>query len=337
MREKITSSLSIPSFSIITPTFNSSSMMKAFFESIKKQNYPKEKISIIIIDGGSSDTTLAIAKKYKATILKNPYRLAEPGVFLGMEESHTDLKMVLAADNIFKDENAFQQIAKVFENKNIYAAFPKHASEKNDNLFTKYHNNFTDPFNHFIYGNAANARTYHKIYRIIEDNDNYRIFDFNSHEIKPVLAFAQGFTIRGSYSRNKKYMYDDFMPVLELIKEKRQIAYLFSIPLYHKTTRDIAHFIKKQRWATQNALSQANYGISYRSKNLSTSQRLKIYIWPIYAFSAVLPIVRAVIGVVEDKKSIWLFHPVVCFLSAYASLTQIIYYNINKNMKVSRQ
>lgn len=55
-----------PLVSIIIPTKNSAEFLENCLKSIKNQTY--ENIEIIIVDGNSSDNTIAIAKEYKTTI-----------------------------------------------------------------------------------------------------------------------------------------------------------------------------------------------------------------------------------------------------------------------------
>ncbi len=55
------------SISIITPTYNSTKTLAACLESIKNQDYHGE-FEIIIADGGSTDSTLEIARRYTDNI-----------------------------------------------------------------------------------------------------------------------------------------------------------------------------------------------------------------------------------------------------------------------------
>src|ERR1035437_3043882 len=177
-----------PLVSIIIPTRNSSKQLIDCLEGIKRQTY--KNIEIIVSDGISTDNTVQIAKKYGAKIVINKKILAEPGVRFGFHNAKGEILIVMAVDNIFKEKSAIEAIAKVFENKKIFAAFPKHDSTIDDNLFTKYINVFTDPFNHFIYGNAANARTFRKVFKTVTHNSIYDVYDFKSVKIKPILALA---------------------------------------------------------------------------------------------------------------------------------------------------
>lgn len=327
----------LPRLSIIVPTLNNSGEIAFFLQSITNQDYPKDNIEILICDGGSTDNTREIACKYEVKIIENKMVLADAGVNTGMTCASGDLLMVLAVDNIYLDKKSFIKIANTFFDKSIIAAFPKQVSDYNDSLFTKYTNTFTDPYNHFVYGNAANARTFHKVYNTIEKNDLYDIYDYKSSRTKPLLALAQGFTIRRGVKRSEKDTYDDISPVMSIIDSNYQIAYIHSLELYHHTTRDIWHFIRKTRWATLNAISNKKYGISQRRSSLSSFQKFKIVIWPLYGASFVLPFIYSVYKLIREREILWLFHPVICLISVYSSVTTIIFSKTITNFEISRK
>ncbi len=58
----------MPKISIITITYNSEKTVRETFESVKRQNY--DNLEYIVVDGGSTDSTLAIAEEYKDIITK---------------------------------------------------------------------------------------------------------------------------------------------------------------------------------------------------------------------------------------------------------------------------
>ena len=67
--------------SICTPTFNSGEHLEECIESVINQNY--KNFELIIIDGGSTDNTIEIIKKYEKNIKywvseKDTFRLSEP-------------------------------------------------------------------------------------------------------------------------------------------------------------------------------------------------------------------------------------------------------------------
>jgi glycosyltransferase involved in cell wall biosynthesis len=56
--------------SVIIPTFNSERTLLACLSSISAQEYPQDKIEIIIVDGYSKDHTIDIAKMYNAELIQ---------------------------------------------------------------------------------------------------------------------------------------------------------------------------------------------------------------------------------------------------------------------------
>ncbi|TXI33636.1 MAG: glycosyltransferase [Niabella sp.] len=323
--------------SIITPTLNNQKDIKKFLNSIISQKKINFRIEIIIFDGGSSDKTVEIAKKLGAKVYKNPYVLADPGVNLGINKAKGDILMVLAVDNIFYKKDSLQKMVDVFKDKTIMAAFPVQSSLENDSFFTKYINNFTDPFNHFVYGYAANGRTFKKVFKTLESNELYEIYDFSSSSERPLIAFAQGFAIRKGFTRNKDRSHDDILPVIDLIINKKKIAFVYSVHLYHHTVRDLNHFIRKQAWATLNSLQRKKYGISFRRDYLSDGQQLRMSLWPIYSLFIFPVLIRAFYKLVTDRDKLWILDPILCIISAYTSLVVGISYLFNKKMAFKRQ
>lgn len=316
--------------SVIIPTYNSAYILPKFFKHLLKQDYPKKYIEIIAADGGSKDKTVMLLKKYGVRVLKNPSVFADIGVSIAMKKAKGDIMTVLAVDNFLNDKASLSKIASVFENPDIAAAFPKHESDKSDNFMTKYVNRFTDPFNHFVYDYAANARTFSKIYKTISDNAIYTVYDYSSGKGKPLIAFAQGFTVRAGFLKKKGHEFDDLLPVLDILMKRKKIAYVHSVSVFHHTIRNVEHLISKQKWATRNYLEKKSYGLYGREKYLSKDQKRRIQIWPYYVCSLIVPIFYAIYRMIKDKEPLWIYHPILCYISLYSSASTVISYYLRK-------
>lgn len=305
-----------PTLSIVVPTYNAQRDLERFFDSLVRQRLSNTRVEILIIDGGSTDRTVEIARKYKARIIPNPLKLTEPGTALGFAHAKGKFVMVLATDNIFPDQDAIQTIIDVFRDPRIVAVFPKHDTGPGDSIYSRYVNTFTDPFTHFVYQDAANARTFHKLYRTIEHTSVYDIYDYASSPVRPIIALAQGFTIRKSLMPPRKEVSDDILTVYRLIDERKRLAYVHGVTLWHYTIRDTKQFIAKQRRAVENAFLRQDSGITKRRDVMTIPQRIRMYLFVPYALTVVPALIQSIAGFVTTGEIMWLAHWYISLFSA---------------------
>ena len=85
--------------SFIIPTYNSQKYLGNCLKSIIKQDYPHHKREILVVDGGSIDETLQIAKSYHAQIINNPWKDPETAKSLGIQKANGGIIALLDSDN----------------------------------------------------------------------------------------------------------------------------------------------------------------------------------------------------------------------------------------------
>src|SRR6185503_15848983 len=95
-----------PKISIIIPTFNSQKTLPVTLRSLAKQTYLKKKIEILIIDGGSTDKTVEIAKKYSCKIISNPKTELIYGKHLGYLHASGKYVMFLDSDESLENKES---------------------------------------------------------------------------------------------------------------------------------------------------------------------------------------------------------------------------------------
>jgi glycosyltransferase involved in cell wall biosynthesis len=95
----------LPGVSVIIPVFNGERPLSKCLDSLKRQNYPWAKLDLIIVDDDSNDGTVALAKSYRARVVRNGQRHIERGKALGLRAAKNELVLFLDADNYFVDEN----------------------------------------------------------------------------------------------------------------------------------------------------------------------------------------------------------------------------------------
>lgn len=318
-----------PRVSFVIATFNSEKFIENAISSIRKQDYPHEKIEIIFSDGGSIDNTLKIAEKNKdlVRVVKNDLILGDPGYAVGGEAARGDLVVFMGHDNQLVQDNWIRMMIKPFlDDERIAAAFPHLENKKGDKWLTRYVNRFTDPGNHFVYGYANNPLTFKKVYKTLKKTEDWVIFNFTLKN-HPILEFEQGFMLkRSAYQRDKDTWYCGIMAVLDMIGKGMKFAYVPKASNYHETLNNgLKQFIKKHRWAIDYNLDsretfgmyKKKFGLKGRKKYISLARRFRMIIYPFYGISFIFPCLRALFYYIKDGETEWFYHPFITFVSAF--------------------
>ena len=106
-----------PKFSIITVTYNAEAVLDDTIQSVVVQTY--KEIEYIIVDGGSKDKTLEIAKRYAeklSVIISEPDKGLYDAMNKGIRLATGDYVCFLnAGDQLHEDETLFQIVQSLYE------------------------------------------------------------------------------------------------------------------------------------------------------------------------------------------------------------------------------
>jgi glycosyltransferase involved in cell wall biosynthesis len=87
-----------PLVSVVLPTFDNAATLPAALGSLAAQELDGE-VELIVVDGGSTDATLELARAHGARVVENPLRAEEEGRALGLEAATGELVLLLDADD----------------------------------------------------------------------------------------------------------------------------------------------------------------------------------------------------------------------------------------------
>ena len=98
--------MNIHTVSIICPVFNEEKYIEACIVSILEQDYPKEAMEVLFIDGNSTDNSTGIIKRYTAQysflkLLNNPERIVPYALNKGLEAAKGEVIMRLDAHGTY--------------------------------------------------------------------------------------------------------------------------------------------------------------------------------------------------------------------------------------------
>lgn len=129
-----------PFVSIITPSYNQGQFIEATLLSVKNQDYPN--IEHLVIDGGSSDNTLGILKKYEKEYnlkwISEPDKGQADALNKGLERASGQIIGWLNSDDVYLDRQVIAYIVTKFKELNdIDVIYGDGVMINQDNLILK--------------------------------------------------------------------------------------------------------------------------------------------------------------------------------------------------------
>lgn len=307
-------STSIP-VSVIIPVRNEEKHLEICLKSIKWQSYPTKNLELIIVDDGSTDKTLEIAKRYKAKILYNGTQNIERGKSIGLEKAKGKYIFFIDADNFLTSKDSLKIAVEILDShKNVNGVqWWRFFYDKKDSLANRYCELFgvNDPFVYYLGKRGLLTQAETKwIYKesIIQSNNDYDITAYTV-ETLPTLG-SQGYLTRASSLKETKWKPYLFHldSVYDLVKNGKQVFALLKRDIGHDYSNSLISVLKKLR---------RNIFLFWKFKE---ERRYKYEINPIKLIFIILlmstfvvPLYDATKGFIKKPDLAWYLHPILCF------------------------
>lgn len=337
--------MNFPIISIAIPTFNSAKTLSKTLNSIKKQRYPQNRIEILIIDGGSTDSTIKIAKRYKCKIIPNPKIDLIYGKHIGFLKAKGKYLMYLDSDEILENNSSLEIKYQSFKkNDQIKAVMPSgYRTPTESSSINYYINEFGDPFSFFIFRESKGVdyliKDFKKKYKKVSEDKNCVLFSFLNTAPLPLVEFwAGGCMIDLEYIKNKfPEIKNDPATLAQLFYllniQKKFIAITKNDSTIHYSSPNLQKYLKKIAARVRNNVYQTDMGkggFLGREKFQPSFFSLKKYLFVPYSLSIIFPTIDAIYLTLTRKKLVYLLHLPLC---VYTSLL-IIYYLSLKQLHV---
>ncbi|EKD94516.1 MAG: glycosyl transferase [uncultured bacterium] len=314
-----------PVISIVMATLNSSRTIKKSLDSLKIQKY-KGKIELLILDGGSSDDTLKVARQNGAKVYFNKLKTAEAAKALGVKKATGSIIALIDSDNVLTSNLWLEKLVKpLVEDSTIIASEPIYFEYREiDHWLTRYFAliGMGDPVNLFI-GNYDKYNYLSKSWTNVDLQQEEKRGYIKVKLVNRIPTIgANGFLIRKSVLDNypaSDYLFD--VDVLEYLVKKNSIFVAkVNQGVVHLFSGDVSTFIRKQRRRIRDYLYHYYYKNSKKTEN---SLESPFIFWGIVKFVAscilVLPLVyQTLIGYSRKKDIAWLFHPIACYITFFS-------------------
>lgn len=307
--------MNLPKISVIIPTYNVAQTLRKCLLSIRRQDYPKDKIEVLVIDDASTDDTVKIARELGAKVLFNGQRNIEIGKSIGIENAKNDFILFMDGDNALPTKDWLKRIVTpLLENEEVVASeaiwFKYRRDDPSANRYCALFG-INDPVAFYLHRRDRFMQTeqeWHLVGRAIDRGD-YFLVSFNLREL-PTLG-SQGFL-----SRKKLLMKTNWKPFFfhmdsnhELVSRGHNKYAMVKQEIEHFHADSIKTFIKKCK---RNIDLFLRYEERRKYKWQTSFPRLILTI--LLMVTLIKPTYDALKGFLKIPDIAWFLHPLFSFL-----------------------
>jgi glycosyltransferase involved in cell wall biosynthesis len=315
--------MSLPKFTIVMATLNSMRTLERSLQGVRMQDYPADKIELLVVDGGSTDGTRELALKYGGRVIDNPYVEPIRAKIIGLHQATGDYLMWLDSDEVLLSPQALRKRAHAFtldpQVKMVFA-YGYH-SPKGFPFASVYINEFGDPFSQFFYRLSRDERFFLKDMRgtctVVHEDQDCAVVELGDGP-QPILENACCGNVM-----DLQFFRSQFPELLEtyagpvhffyyMQKFTKRFAITKDDSLLHFSADHISNFLPKIRWRVRNNVfypkSLGASGFMGREGFDSPWRRLKKYLYLPYAF-LFLPVALDALWLCATRRDLrWLYH-----------------------------
>ena len=273
------------------------------------QNYTSNKMEVLIVDGGSTDDTLQIARKFPVRIINNSKRCADRGNYIGVKNASGEYVIVVAADNELPTPTWLKMMVKpVIRYSQVDGVIPLPVDNPGSPGMNQYYTLIkTDPLTFFVFDSFGNLFS---AYEPEFGDDEYMIFRF-PEERCPLIGLAQGFMVRRELVPDS-IGHDDVAPFCEMVEEGYRFAVPLHVGIHHHHLKSISHFIRKYvfRASTRSSRLKVERPLLFNKKRL-----VRMRLWLLYSLFWLWSTIDAIRGYKNKPDKAWFYHPLACYLT----------------------
>ena len=314
------------SISVIIPTYNSSRTIELTLKSLDMQDFPKNLIEIIIVDGGSKDATLEIVKKYPVIVINvsSKKQNAEYNKGVGVNKAKNDILLLIDHDNVLPHKKWFQNMLKPFlEHREVVGVEPlRFHYDKSMTPLDRYFALIggTDPVPYYLKKNSHLSWAFDR-YNLIGnpvDKGKYYIVKFTPDEI-PALggngaAIRRKLLLSEANSDPENFFHIDVQ--VDLIRKGYNTYAFTKDSIIHLTNNKLFPFLSRRKYFIEKYYfkdqEKRRYSVFQGKKDLP----LLIY-YLFISLTIIKPTYDALRGYVKINDPAWFIHPLMCFAMVF--------------------
>jgi glycosyltransferase involved in cell wall biosynthesis len=312
----------LPKISVVIPTLNSEKYLAECLASVREQDYPQEKLELILVDAGSHDRTIRIAEQFAVDrVLANPRKTGEAGKAVGVREATGDLILMIDSDNVLVGADWLQRMVAPFEDAEIISSEALRWEYSRDHHFINRYQALTginDPlalylgnYDRYSYLRGRWTDYPHKA----EHRDGWVRVELDPAWV-PTMG-ANGYLVRREAFTAVPvgdYLFDiDF--VHDLVRAGFRTIARVDVPIRHYFCDSVGQFYRKTRRRTDDYFFFAAAG--HRSYPWTAARSSAVFRFAASTVLVVPLLVDVVRGARRKPDRAWLFHVPACWITLF--------------------
>ena len=311
----------LPKVSFVIPTLNAGGILGNCLQAIRRQDYPQDKVEILIGDAGSKDNTREVARKFGALVFDDHGRNIEDGKRAALVHSTSDYVVFVDADNEIAHPDFLRRATDALaKNPAAYGLESYYLYTPRMNSFCAYLTcllHISDP--------VAWMMSIQPVFLKADGDVEHWTFPKGS------LAYPIG--SNGSVFRKSELDlahagedYSDTHTSVNLIqatgkrewlriRDRGVFHYYVSARGFWASLRD---FLKKRQRATCHFFDmQKQHGFSWTERK----PRIPGWLAVLLCVTVVVPVLQMIVKLIRTGDRRWLWHPWTCFFSAWGVIS----------------
>jgi len=310
--------------SVVIPTLNSARVIGDCLESISTQDYPRDRIEMVIADAGSTDETVEICRRYNADVItENPLLTGEAGKTAGIDKSTGEIIALIDSDNMMDGEDWLRRMVEPFtEDSDIPASEVLFWSYRNDHSVVDRYCELTginDPICLFLgnYDRLSLLTGKWTGFPVADEKDRGKWLDVTlDRELIPTMG-ANGFLIRRDILNELDYhpYFIDIDIVPQMVKKGYRRIARPKIGIIHLYCDSVATFRRKQSRRIRDYMY-------FRGKKMRGTYKWKLlsggfFKYILFTLLIVPLFLQSLRGYIKVRDRAWFFHPAACWITLW--------------------
>lgn len=297
-----------PVVSMMIVAYNDAGRLERCLKSIKGQDYPQKLIDIVLVDDGSTDDTIKVAKKYGAKVFVNKGGYIYKNWMIGVKKIKGEFFFTPETDIVLGGTDFIKKmVSPMIDDDRIMASFTDEKGAPDMHWtarFLSYNHAQADPLLEFLFDDLKK--------KIIEKKRKYSLCKFDE-KLQPAVRmfFRTKYLKKTSNWKAKEFIDHDF--VVNCVREGYSyFAYVPNPGYFHYHVTGLRHLMKKR---VRNI--QMHYLPCYKKTDyviLDTSSKkqvLKLILFVIYANLIIPATIRGIFRSIKHRDMVLLAEPII--------------------------